>query len=390
MHRIRKKKPAVGVLRVVGRPFRSYFNNHFEMVKDEVRRTAAAPPADDGEHLPAELRRFSDQFSNQLSDALTSISSTSSEGNLFLARQLSEVRHHGQIATEGSARVLEQLARLSTLLDELLGSVAPLRDSGIRAEQLLAEVKVALVPPVPSGVNDVQPRDAALLNRLNSHDGYRSQAGVWVNEALSTGFVDGDLTLNDINERIAEVPFVFTKLAGLERGSRILDVGCCESTVSLSLASLGFDVTALDPRPYPFAHPRLTVATVPVERFQDSSGFDAVILLSTIEHLGVGAYGLDEDTRLDLQAMAHLRSLMRPGGRVVLTTPFGVRSMNELERTYDTAGVHQLLDGYSICGEPEVLVRRSRTEWIPDRGGFTDVDDERQRVIMLEARLIEK
>jgi 2-polyprenyl-3-methyl-5-hydroxy-6-metoxy-1,4-benzoquinol methylase len=260
---------------------------------------------------------------------------------------------------------------------------------GRDAERLLGEVHQLLTPVVPRSVLDLSPRDIELLNRMNAHDGYRSQAGLWVNEPISTGFVDGKVVLNDVNERVGEVPYVFGRLATLPRGSKVLDVGCCESIVSFSLASMGYSVTALDPRPYPFEHPNLRVVTMGAEDF-DEGDFDAVVLLSTIEHLGVGAYGLNEAERLDLRAMAHLRDLLRPGGRLVLTTPFGIAGEDELERTYDVAGVHGLLDGFELVDEPLVMVRQSRTLWIPDRGGFSDVDDDRQRVVMLEARRIDR
>ena len=42
-------------------------------------------------------------------------------------------------------------------------------------------------------------------------------------------------------------------------------MGASESTVALSLASLGYEVTAIDPRPYPFDHPRLRVVVGNVE-----------------------------------------------------------------------------------------------------------------------------
>jgi 2-polyprenyl-3-methyl-5-hydroxy-6-metoxy-1,4-benzoquinol methylase len=354
------------------------------MVKDEVRRTS------ESSSVSPEIRDEIGRLSTNLVAQISNSAAASAEAQLFVARQLSEMRQHGQVATESSGRVLEQLERLSGVVDELLGSMEPLRDAGLSAERLLVEVRQALVPPIPKSVLDVQPRDAELLNRMNAHDGFRSQAGVWVNDPISTGFEKGVVSLNDVNERIGEIPYVLSKLGSLPPGSRVLDVGCCESIVSLSLASLGCDVTALDPRPYPFAHPNLTVITDPIENFRDDRGFDAVVLLSTIEHLGVGSYGLNEGDRLDLRAMAHIRSLLRPDGRLVLTTPFGVRAVNELERTYDVAGIDELVDGFQIVGDPVVLVRRNRIEWIPDRGGFTDVDDDRQRVVMLEARLAEQ
>jgi 2-polyprenyl-3-methyl-5-hydroxy-6-metoxy-1,4-benzoquinol methylase len=286
-----------------------------------------------------------------MTTAIAEFGAANAESQQLVARQLAEIRHHGQLATEFAERVLAELSRN-----------APERIVALRA------------------------RDAQLLNRMNAHDGYLAQAGVWINEPLSFGFDEGTVQLNDVNERIGELPYVFSATRDLSAAARILDVGCCESTVSISLASLGYRVTALDPRPYPFHHPMLTVETKPIERFVDDEGFDMIILLSTIEHLGVGAYGLDDLERLDLVAMRHLRTLLRPGARLVLTTPFGIPSVNSLERTYDVAGIRQLIAGFELVDEPTVLMRQSRTEWTTDPRGFADPLDDRQRVVMLTAR----
>ncbi len=71
--------------------------------------------------------------------------------------------------------------------------------------------------------------------------------------------------LEMVNERIIEVPFVFNALADLPLPSQILDVGGEESTVGLSLASLGHSVDLVEPGGFPVAHPNLTVHEGPVE-----------------------------------------------------------------------------------------------------------------------------
>ena len=57
-----------------------------------------------------------------------------------------------------------------------------------------------------------------------------------------------------VNERIIEVPFVLQRLP---KSGRILDVGCSNSALSLQLACMGYQVTAIDVRHYPFSHPNL-------------------------------------------------------------------------------------------------------------------------------------
>ena len=52
-----------------------------------------------------------------------------------------------------------------------------------------------------------------------------------------------------MNERIIEVPFAIHALSALPRGSRVLDLGCTESSLPMQLAALGYQVTGFDFRP---------------------------------------------------------------------------------------------------------------------------------------------
>lgn len=76
--------------------------------------------------------------------------------------------------------------------------------------------------------------------------------------------------------------------------------------------------------------------------------FDAIIVVSTIEHVGMPAYGqevIEEDG--DLKAMNELRRIVKPGGYIILTTPFrGKELIIELgERQYSAKRLKQLMEG---------------------------------------------
>lgn len=204
---------------------------------------------------------------------------------------------------------------------------------------------------------DLDPPVAAVLNRELTSEGFAAQAGLWFNPPIWVGYRNGDVFVSGVNERVAEMPYVFRGLADLEQGASVLDVGATESTVALSLASLGYDVTALDPRPYPFSHPQLAAVASTLEDWSHDGAFDAVICLSTIEHIGLGAYGQEAmEDRADLAAMRRLHALTRPGGRLLLTTRFGEADADSFQRTYDRAGLAELLERWQV--EDESFVRR--------------------------------
>jgi 2-polyprenyl-3-methyl-5-hydroxy-6-metoxy-1,4-benzoquinol methylase len=226
---------------------------------------------------------------------------------------------------------------------------------------------------------------AHLLNYANSHDGFAAQRGVWFNPPVLVQYKPGDAFIGHVNERIAEVPFVFQAIARIPRGAEILDVGASESTLCLSLATFGYRVTAIDPRPNPLSHPNLRVVVGKIEEQEELGTFQATVCLSTIEHIGLGAYEQEGDaTRADLAAMRRIRELTEPGGLLILTTSYGRSREDEFSRTYDRRGLDELLEGWNL-EELSFLVRRDETTWISLDSTEPPIGEDREVVAMLTA-----
>jgi 2-polyprenyl-3-methyl-5-hydroxy-6-metoxy-1,4-benzoquinol methylase len=232
-------------------------------------------------------------------------------------------------------------------------------------------------------VSQLEPEVAGVLNRETSAESFAAEKGLYFNSPIWIGYEAGEVFVRGINERIAEVPFVFRVLASLPAGASVLDVGATESTVALSLASLGYKVTALDPRPYPLEHPNLTTVVASIEDWSHDGTFDAVVCLSTIEHVGIGAYGEQPKAdRADLAGMRRMRELTAPGGLLVLTTRFGRAGEDEFQRTYDQAGLDELLAGWEVK-ELTVLRRGDEKTWVTD--GAANADDGAEKVALVAA-----
>lgn len=207
------------------------------------------------------------------------------------------------------------------------------------------------VPEPGGGLARLDAPRAAYLNWASGPDGYAAQAGLWFNPPVPVHHRAGAVEPLLVNERIVEQPFVFAALAGLPPGSRILDVGGSESTVGLSLATLGQEVTVVDPRPYPVAHPNLTHASCRLDELETPAApFDAAVVLSAVEHFGLDHYATGwADPRADLAALARLRELVAPGGLLVLTVPFGAQAgIDDFQRVYDEASLRELLAGWEV------------------------------------------
>ncbi len=143
-----------------------------------------------------------------------------------------------------------------------------------------------------------------------------------------------------------------------------LDFGPGGSHLALIAAQRGFNVTAVDLASvrWPYVHPGLCFIRGDLLKLPlPKEHFDLVINCSTVEHVGLaGRYGVTESRPDgDLDAMARLRELMRPGGVMLLTIPVGQDAVfAPLCRVYGRERLPRLLDGYIV--EKEIF-------WVKDR-----------------------
>ncbi len=126
----------------------------------------------------------------------------------------------------------------------------------------------------------------------------------------------------------------FERVFGGRRDLRILEVGCGAGTLLSALRSFG-DAVGVDSCPDAVREARQRACCpVYLGRFPDTfpaklGSFDAICLFDVIEHL-------DDD----VAALRCVRSLLKPGGKVVITVPalpwlFGVHDeINEHRRRY--------------------------------------------------------
>jgi len=169
------------------------------------------------------------------------------------------------------------------------------------------------------------------------------------------------------NERIVEIPFVFQNL-DLSQKSTILDFGCCESMVSIELASLGHNVTGVDMNEYIYEHPNFNFIKMNFlnNMFHDEY-FDAIIAISAIEHCGLPAYGLQEFSDGDHMVINEMHRILRKDGKIALTVPFGKKGLIEGhlgQRIYDYDSLMTLLSKFKIIKEA-YFIGIDKKYWLP-------------------------
>jgi hypothetical protein len=322
------------------------------------------------------VRRFFDPRFAGIASAMEANIQATVEATEMLGRSLDEVQAR---VDEVQARVDELQVRVDVRFEEQERRIEATREEAAHASGRYFERLVG------GSVGDIDQSVAHLLNYASSHQGFAAQRDLWLNPPISLAYEPGGVRVTNVNERIVEIPHVFRALGRLEPGARILDVGAVESPVALSLAMLGYDVTALDLRPYPFEHPRLEAVQDAVEDWEhENDFFDGIVCLSTIEHVGLGAYGEEEKAgRGDLAAMKRLRELVKPAGLLVLTTRFGRAAVDDFQRTYDRAGLDELFEGWKI--DDLTIVRRDGDMTWTLADGSADVEDGVEKVALVTA-----
>ena len=135
-------------------------------------------------------------------------------------------------------------------------------------------------------------------------------------------------------------------MADQTQGQRVLDVGCNDGVLEILLARRGFDVTSVDSDATALEFARHLLANEPEEvgaRVRLIHGdlartvlaldpFDTVVIGEVLEHLE------DPEALLDRSL-----ELVRPEGRVVITTPFGFHPHENHRQTFCLSGFLALL-----------------------------------------------
>lgn len=146
----------------------------------------------------------------------------------------------------------------------------------------------------------------------------------WLYQKYGTAVSEKDLI---ISERILELPTLHNWIGRIfpKPEGKVLEVGHTASSNSLELANMGFKVTAIDLRPYPFVHSNLNSITGDFLKHNFDNKFDFIYSLSVIEHFGFSKRygGKDENNNcLDEEAFEKIASLLKSDGHAVVSMPY--------------------------------------------------------------------
>ena len=147
------------------------------------------------------------------------------------------------------------------------------------------------------------------------------------------------------------------------------DFGCEYGYMSLLAAQKGFHVTAndLQDQKFMWQHPNVEFCRGDFLSLKlPPNQFDLVINCSSVEHVGVaGRYGIQEEqSDADLDVMAGLTNVLKPGGCFLTTLPCGRDAvMAPWNRVYGKERLPRLLRSAQVVKE-RYWVKNSENQWI--------------------------
>jgi SAM-dependent methyltransferase len=173
------------------------------------------------------------------------------------------------------------------------------------------------------------------------------------------------------SQRAAEYPWIIRSLELIPKTGLFLDVGCAESLLSHELIAKGLTVVGLDIRDCPFKDKRVAFVKRNIIHTGFPDGmFDAVGIVSTIEHIGLEPYGQTvKDTDGDIKVITELKRILKNQGIILLTTPYigaGPLRVDSFEREYSAQRLSRLTAGLKIVHENYYYPSRSmrRLQWL--------------------------
>lgn len=168
----------------------------------------------------------------------------------------------------------------------------------------------------------------------------------------------------ETSERVIEYPWVLRNLDS-RRNDRILDVGCRWSLLAYELAARGYNVYGIDVGPFDDvpANMKLYQADVRKSPFPYDF-FDCIIAVSTLEHVGLGAYGDPVSPDADFEAIGELNRILKKNGKMLVTLPFASKHLITYpHRFYDKRRLVSLLRNMLVEKE-DYYVRFGKGKWV--------------------------
>lgn len=196
------------------------------------------------------------------------------------------------------------------------------------------------------------------------------------------------------DERVVELPWVIAQ----EPRGRVLDAGSALNHAwFLDALMQGIDelhIVTLVPEEEAFTKRGISYAYADLRAlpYRDAL-FDTIVSVSTLEHVGMDnrGYGADAAAAADpdvalADALRELRRVLAPGGRMLITVPYGREERHGWLRQFDRAGVERLIGAAEPARSSFEVFRADAGGWQrsdPDAASDARYGDEKAEAVAL-------
>lgn len=162
-----------------------------------------------------------------------------------------------------------------------------------------------------------------------------------------------------IDERCVEFPWLLSRLP--VESVRLLDAGSALNFEQVlfhpRLTGKDIHILTLEPEDNCYWKQKISYLFADLRDIPTRSGwYDTVICLSTLEHIGMdnrwftgGRAGVEDKPTSFREAAAELRRVVRPGGKILFSVPYGRYQHLGFQQQFDAALLKTLLDAFGPC-----------------------------------------
>ena len=182
-----------------------------------------------------------------------------------------------------------------------------------------------------------------------------------------------------MTEREVENPWVINNITG----KKILDVGCHGNEIFWQLTDkelFGIDILNLSKEDFRWTFYQQDIRT---NSFPNDF-FDTVISISTIEHIGLGHYKDYKEEDGDKSAMREIRRIVKSGGQILITVPFGKRFIGKWYRVYNKEMIKELVKDL-ILEKADYFMRKNEWVWTSETEAENVISDEEKETHPVKA-----
>ena len=153
------------------------------------------------------------------------------------------------------------------------------------------------------------------------------------------------------SDRFIEYPWLLENI-NITSG-RLLDVGSTIGDRLYETLPKSVEINCLNLSAKKFRHEQIKFKRGDIRQtdYPDNS-FDVVTCISTLEHIGVGGrYLSDHDPEGDAKAMREIKRILKPGGQLLATVPYGAKDVLPINKLYNKPRIADLFSGFNIVSQ---------------------------------------